>query len=402
MVSTSSAVQAAVPPLSQSRQALMACPHLYVERIVLGKREAPNPYAQRGQIIHKILATYVDHLVRTRQGTDVEMYDRLLIGLDQEALEVLQPMRDSFAVDPERVVGTELYLALDEALQPMDANYAATRPGEAWLPAYEGTPDLVFAHDVETAEIWDWKSYYQIIEADTFQAELYPLLVFLHFPQLQHIRFRLEFVRYGAHRVAEYSRADVPRLKKKAKAERERQRALHGSIEAPTLAMPGSHCCWCPKLLPSLELQNGRTVAAENVCPIAAINPYTQQSPEDRVRFAVWLSAARKENDRVLKDHVNAQGPIDVADGNGQQYRASFALKERTKFPLKAALPVLNTWAANGEALHERLYIGATELKPLLKAKKRAALAEELAGVAVKIPQTRFGVSGVEDEEEEA
>jgi len=36
---------------------------------------------------------------------------------------------------------------------------------------YEGTLDLVMIHSLTEAEIDDWKSYYQVIDADTFQSK---------------------------------------------------------------------------------------------------------------------------------------------------------------------------------------------------------------------------------------
>jgi hypothetical protein len=46
-------------------------------------------------------------------------------------------------------------------------------------------------------------------------------------PSLQRVKFVLEFVRYGASRSVEYTRGDLPWLKKLAERERERQRRLH-------------------------------------------------------------------------------------------------------------------------------------------------------------------------------
>jgi hypothetical protein len=53
---------------------------------------------------------------------------------------------------------------------------------------------------VTDAEIHDWKSYYQIIDPDTFQSKFYPLLLMCLNPSLQRVKFVLEFIRYGASR----------------------------------------------------------------------------------------------------------------------------------------------------------------------------------------------------------
>jgi hypothetical protein len=59
------------------------------------------------------------------------------------------------------------------------------------MAAYEGTLDLVMLDSFVEAEIDDWKSYYQIIEADTFQSKLYPLLLMCLNPSLEQVKFAL-------------------------------------------------------------------------------------------------------------------------------------------------------------------------------------------------------------------
>lgn len=53
------------------------------------------------------------------------------------------------------------------------------------------------------AEIDDWKSYYQVINPDTFQSKLYALPLMCLNPSLEQVKFVLEFVRYGASRCLE-------------------------------------------------------------------------------------------------------------------------------------------------------------------------------------------------------
>jgi hypothetical protein len=122
-------------------------------------------------------------------------------------------------------------------------------------------------HSLTEAEIEDWKSYYQIIDADTFQSKFYPLLLMCPNPSLERVKFALEFVRYGASRCVEYTRGDLPWLKELAQRERSRQRKLHelaASDESDLKVFPGRHCTWCPLLL--------------NGCPVAQTNPYSQMT----------------------------------------------------------------------------------------------------------------------------
>src|SRR6185437_9480138 len=203
-----------------------------------------------------------------------------------EAQEVLEKFRDNHIFDPEKILSTELHIALDQDFHPVGDS-----GDERQTPEYEGTLDLVQLHSLAEAEIDDWKSYYQIIDADTFQSKLYPLLLMCLNPSLENVKFALEFVRYGASRSVEYTRKDLPWLKELAQRERARQRRLHeldASGERDLKASPGRHCTWCPLLL--------------NGCPVAKTNPYSQMTPEERLRFALWLQEAEMQNTKVLKD----------------------------------------------------------------------------------------------------
>ena len=103
-----------IPPLSQSRYCHIACETLYVHKHVRCARVAESEPAARGIEIHQILATYINHLVRTRLATDLELFDVLVRGAGAEAREVLEKFRDNYAFDPEKILATELHIALDE------------------------------------------------------------------------------------------------------------------------------------------------------------------------------------------------------------------------------------------------------------------------------------------------
>ena len=267
-----------IPPLSQSRHGDMACETLYVRKHVQCARVGESEPAARGIEIHRILATYINHLVRTKRSTDLETFEALIKQAGAEAREVLERFRDNHVFDPEKILAAELYIALDQDFHPIEDSNDGGQ-----TPEYEGTLDLVTLHSLREAEIEDWKNYYQIIDADTFQSKFYPLLLMCLNPSLERVKFVLEFVRYGVSRFVEYARRDLPWLKELAQRERARQRKLHESVsgEDPNLkASPGRHCTWCPLLL--------------NGCPVAETSPYGQMTAEERLRFALWLQEAEK------------------------------------------------------------------------------------------------------------
>ena len=358
-------VKRSLPPLSQSRHGDMACETLYVRKHVQGARIGESEPAARGIEIHQVLATYINHLVRTRRATDLEVFDALMKGAGDEAREVLEKFRGNHAFDPERILATELHIALDENFLPIEHPDDDDQIGE-----YEGTLDLVMIHSLTEAEIDDWKSYYQVIDADTFQSKFYPLLLMCLNPSLESVKFVLEFVRYGASRCAEYTRKDLPRLKELAQRERARQRKLHGLNRSRKLkTSPGRHCTWCPLLL--------------NGCPVGETNPYARMTAERRLRFALWLQEAEKQNTKVLKDLMVKRGPIHYRDENQTEHLAEFVPVEKKFYPYRDAVSILDEWLGthpDEQGLREKLTVSG--LSSPLKAGKRAELAQKLATIA--------------------
>jgi hypothetical protein len=355
-----------LPPLSQSRYGDMACETLYVCKHVQGGKIGESVPAARGIEIHRVLATYINHLVAARRSTDLQVFDALLNETSIEAREVLDRFRENHIFDPEGILATELHIALDQNFRPVENSQDNRRVTE-----YEGTLDVVMLCSLTEAEIGDWKSYYQIIDANTFQSKFYPLLLMCLNPSLEKVKFVLEFVRYGVSRCVEYTRKDLPWLKELAQRERARQRKLHelaATDKRELKVCPGRHCTWCPLLLTG--------------CPVAQTNPYSQLTAEQRLRLALWLHEAEKQNTKILQDLMVEHGPILYRDGNDGGYLADFVPVEKKLYPYRDAVSILDEWfAARPEerALRDKLTISG--LSSALKADKRAELARKLSDI---------------------
>lgn len=368
-----------MPPLSQSRHGDMACELLYVEKHIRAISCVQSEAASRGIEVHQVLATYVNYLVSSRRTSDLEMLDSLTRRVSTEAQTALARFRDNHFFDPERIVATELHIELDEEFRPIEG----LANGDA-RAAYEGTLDLVALDSLSEAEIDDWKSYYQVVEADTFQSKLYPLLLMCLNPSIERVKFVLEFVRYGASRTVEYTRQDLPQLKELAMRERSRQSKLHqlyskrsGGDPNPS---PGRQCTWCPLLLGG--------------CPMAQTNPYSQMTAEQRLRFAIWLQEAEKQNTRVIKELMVERGPIRYRDGNGSAYLADFVPREKKSYPYSTAVSILDGWFVGHpeeQVLRDKLTISG--LSSAIKAEKRFELAQQLANVADLHVETELRIS---------
>src|SRR5260370_20539874 len=191
-------------------------------------------------------------------------------------------------------------------------------------------------------------------------------------PSLERVKFVLEFVRYGVSRYVEYTRRDLPWLKELAQRERARQRKLHELVSfggRDLKASPGRHCTWCPLLLKG--------------CPVAETNPYGQMTAEERLRFALWLQEAEKQNTRLLKDFMVERGPILYRDENQSEYVADFVPTEKKFYPYRDAVSILDQWfSAHPEERGLRDKLTISGLSSALKTEKRAELAQKLAETA--------------------
>lgn len=423
-----------LPPLTQSRQNKMACPHLYAEAEVRGRKMAPSPYANRGIEIHAFIETYLNHLVATKQPSDYEFFDSALTQFtgSTEAFEILGRMRESLVIDPERVLAVEPYLALDENLDPIDVDPTVPshvlQQNPPGYVIYAGIPDVLLSPTPDHIDCWDWKSFFAIVEPETFQADFYPLLIFKHFPGVETVTFHLQFVRYGASRSVDFSRTfDLARLEDLARKERRRQKMLHHSTElhdealaeggtlsndplleitaADLQAMPGPHCVYCPKLVPGIKAAGTDTGWTDDACPIASVNPFTEIPPDTRLRFAVWAKYAGQENSRILREFVKAGGPLEIVDSNGKRHIAGYDETATKVYPLFEVAELVRKWEEQtGDKISVKLRVGGTELNPLLNTKKRAGLQEQVEAVAFIKKATRWniGKKGGDEPEEAA
>jgi hypothetical protein len=368
------------PPLSQSRFEKMACERGYAASEMEGKR-IESDAAIRGRDIHRIMAAYVSHLVKTRQATDYDKLDALCENESEEVREVmLEKIRDTYKFNPEHVLGVEMHIRLNDQLGSIESSLGDTI-------AFEGTLDLVLLPTPADAVIHDWKSFFRVQEADTFQSRFYPLLLMSVIPTLERVEFILEFVRYGTSRSVEFTREDLPKLKEMAYDARARQLRVHAESEHQ--ATPGKCCLYCPLV----------TLG----CPLLQqVNPYANMEPSERVAFGVLLREAMKHNDAILKEFVNVNGPVEYRDANENRYLAEFRAQEKRSYSLKYGYPILEdhcTRHPSDQEFIEKLTISG--LSSPLKAKKRGDLKEKMQQAVTVTKGTRFRVGKADEEDEE-
>src|SRR5260370_34361232 len=117
---------------------------------------------------------------------------------------------------------------------------------------------------------------------------------------------------------------------------------------------------------------------------------------EGRLRFALWLQEAEKQNTRVLKDLMVERGPIRYRDENQSEYLADFVPTEKKFYPYRDAVSILDQWFRthpDERGLSNKLTI--SRLSSALKAGKRAELAQKLATIADVRVETELKIGRV-------
>lgn len=388
------------PVLRQSVYETMACPHSYALIHIEGKKPPDTIASTRGRDIHEIMAAYSEHCAAKRVSMDLAYFDGLLLDTGEEAAEIMRSAGDSITVDHQNFFAAELSMGMDENFAP---TYSLTHDGQPLPPdpiwnikGSEKPPrysaildDIALFPGGKSARIRDFKSHPRPFDPTTFQAKLYSLMLFMHMPELVEVEFVLVFVRYtNIVRPIKFTRDQVPELKDEVRRARARQDGYHQTYREEGLeAMPalsGTHCTYCPAV-------------QDFSCPIAKLNPMLNISPEERLRFRLWYSAASRANNAALSQMVDGtQEPITATDANGKNYTFGPVRKDKTVYPLFTWNPAeglrypliekLVDWAttdAPEDCLPSKrspipwlanLRVGSTELNKYLKAGKRADL----------------------------
>jgi hypothetical protein len=333
-----------IPPWHQSTESLTSCPKFYVESVIKGRKQPGGMESARGNQVHKTGAAYAAWCAHKGVAMDLDAFDRLSQGAGPTAAKILVGMRESYQVDWNHLLATELPMSLDENFQPTDV--VDTLGGvsvDTGLPScYSGVLDALYMFREEARAICDdLKTHPRPFQPDdTLQAKTYALFIFQHFPWVMEVKFRLIFVRFkNLVREAVFTREEVPVLIEAVKAARARQVMIHADYDASKEieAIPGAHCVYCPLL-------------SNRGCPISEFNPQMQFEPVDRLKFLLWYSAFSKVNSKTLREYVNGTGKrVVLKDYNGKAYVFGPVESESSVYPL---------FQATGESIATRCDCG--------------------------------------------
>ena len=370
-----------LPPMTQSKEEMAACAYAYVSIFIRKVATGASVPSERGSDIHDVMAKYVAHCAYRRVPSDWVAFNKLASASGPEAGPILDGLRDSYVVDYEHVLDTEVPLAVDDQFQPAYNVYGEYRYDRelAKFPAidysdepaaYVGKLDVIRISDDGThGDIDDYKSGPGIFDPeDKIQAPRYALLLFVHFPQLETVTFNLIFARYrNSVRSKTYYRTQMPELQAAMSRAIERQRIAHDAPDEAE-ALPNDMCQYCPHM-------------RDLTCPQAAINPYMAMPDPKRLQQLNFFRQAAKYHTGLLKTAALVHGSIEYDDGNGVSIKYIQKESPVTKIPLTQALvDKLDEYSsATGDQWTEwRLAVKSTELKSRLKSNKKKPARKDL------------------------
>lgn len=392
-----------IPALRQSLVEKLRCPTSY--RAWREGKEMPDGLQSwRGTEIHHVASLYAEHCACNSKAADWDYFDKLTESVGEEAGTILERMRDTYLIDWKHLLTTELTLALDEDLNPIDDPLIREFTSVEMMPedtdaAHRGTLDVLYLYEDDTAVVDDYKTHFQAFDPETYQAMLYPYMVMKFFPKVRRVIFQLRFVRFdNLLREVTWTREDMPKMERKIRQARGLQKKVELQIlnNEPLQAFAHVGCHYCPL---STDLTS---------CPISEFNPEINQSMEARANFDRWWTILSADNRKVLKGFVQATGnPITITDGTGERWQYGAIPTAKKRYPLtRGLLLAIKGWCeSSGEELYSiergkglNLELGSG-FTSKLKTKKRTPLREVVEESFVSMtPGTKFGMAKVKSD----
>lgn len=299
-----------------------------------GRIDNPHWLTITGQHFHDWRRVYVEHLVDVRKRSDPEFATIYLAAtpVSDDARTLIYQDSSRFEVDYEAVYGTELFLSIDRQFEPLEHEFGRAPGSLSSHPDFlaSGQIDLLLL-DNDCATIIDPKSGFSTTGVTDDEPPIYAALVMLHFPAIQEVKFKWEFVRVEAGKRASYRRSDLGWIETRIReidATKDLQVARYNAGE-PVAANPFSGLCpYCSLACPL------RPRAEDGELAFAP-----PQTRTDAVRIAQFLKVCESgaEQARALLRGWLEQDLFGALDCGGD-FVASLRVDNRKSYPLLAAL----------------------------------------------------------------
>lgn len=385
--------------VSKSMMRAMGCETYFGYHYLL--RDSPvrlidSPLAQTGTDFHAWRASYIQHLLEDGLPADREWAAQWLAGavITDDARELVSDDMTSYGVDPDAIFGTELFLSIDAEGLPLELESGTgQQPGrvtEDPRGVASGSIDVLELRG-DTALVTDYKSGWAVAGVSDFEPPVYAALVFAHFPQVERVDFKWEFVRLRGEKNVSYERSQFPELLDMVLQARQRAADIarrFGAGAALKVNPWAGLCGFCALRCPL------RAAVAGGMLALAPI-----QTDDDARSAAALLYAARQLTERateVLKPWLAERKTMAL----GGDFVLELDAQTVTKKPLLKTLEVLG-YDVSGmtgtspafDVPLEKLTIGG--LSGYAKAKKRAGLRDRLDKVSARSVKTVLTVRRV-------
>jgi len=379
------------PPgaISKSLRKSMGCPHYFAHHYMLDPPppQPASPLGEAGTEFHAYRADLIQHLLRTGRISDPDYGLEWLAnrGTSELAAELIR--HDSFTLNPDHVLATELFLSVDDRFRALEYEPGNSTPGRLSETGYlSGTLDLVLQPSDNELELRDSKSGWNTSTADEFDAAVYAVLAFGHFPEIETVTFTWEFVRSRSTKERRYTQGDLDWLHPMIHAAQNRKRNIRDEwMAGSTLdANPEAGLCGfckvdCPQLQQAVAL---------------VMDPHRQplRTREDRVQRATLLYVLEQKTPELraeLKRELEAHGDEDL----GSDVRATIVHGHTGEYP---ATPEVLEICDRYDVPRNGLGFSRSKVERWAKAKKRSGMSEELAPHEIRKPSNRLAFCRVD------
>jgi len=409
-----------VPPgVSKSMAKSMACGthfvYQYLGMRALRQRGPSHPLSVVGKQFHEWRAAYVTHLVATGQSRDWTFAERYVAGTEgllEDTAWLIRNQDRGFEINPDTVYGAEVFLSCDSDLRPLDHEIGNPTPGKlsAHPDAFASATLDLLCIDGDHAVIIDPKSGFSTVGVTDDEPPINALVVFAHFPMVQTVEFRWDFVRNRVNRRARYDRkADLHWMVERVAALNRRKLAL---VEAYYRREP-LDLDWLAGLCPYCLLRCPLRDQIQNL----AVGPVQTEDDARRVASVIYLAEQFLSQARgPLKAWIDGRGPLRLS--GEWTYRphvttgTSYTLPDALAALGMRAVPIgIDMYARDAETGMElpiprftsspkfdvplaSLTVSASKLNSYARTKKskrlvsRAGLAAELEAVGKTYPKT--------------
>ena len=344
-----------------------------------------------GTQIHKFRSDLVRSLVTREIDHDWKFWEgwAKTHSCDQETLDLLEC--DRFILPHPNVVGTELFLSVDDNRSPLESGgdhepgYVSENP----FAIASGTLDLVMLPERTVLDIRDLKTGWSHKTISEFEPAFYAALGFAHYPAVESVRFTWEFMRHRATRTVTISRDDLdtwvwPMILSLV-ADKHKLIADFRSGVALDVNPWAGLCVGCNIACSAMDMDRW------SIGPI--------RNKEDAAKMAERMYLARGFALRArdaLEPFISEHGDIEL----GPNFVATIHSSSSVKYPLPQVLGLLGleipAVSPEWDVPLKSLTLSKSQLSGFARAQKREGIAAELESIGKRSARTEVRVERVD------